>query len=344
MVPDAVPLIVLNFAHTAGPLAVAIPTWRNSLVFHSLDKVTSVFVHGLPPLLLFASRWYPAVDTEIPDSIGTAYTMGLSLLGYFGWQLFYLVQTEVFGRRALASNDKMMTSIRWLTTPDKGGGYSGMAAGAMAAARSCGFFAPGEPFDSEHWKTKVVFMLVQLIYTAVTLLPIPWLWQSFELHLAYLLCIYTVCVWNGGSYYIEVFSKAYRKQFEGDRDQRRRAVFESFGAPEGERPKRTPSVGDVAAAAGVAGARSAERHPARESTRSRLAAAATARRRRRGRRRSEAEGGGNRSLFGRRHARLVFRSSSCAPPSPPCCSRRSRRRRRASARSRRRRASWPTIT
>ena len=246
--PASVPLIVLNFAHTAGPLAVAIPAWRNSLVFHSLDKVTSVFVHGLPPLLLFASRWYPAADTEIPDSIGTAYTMGLSLLGYFGWQLFYLVQTEVFGRRALASNDKMMTSIRWLTTPDKGGGYSGMAAGAMAAARSCGFFAPGEPFDSEHWKTKVVFMLVQLIYTAVTLLPIPWLWQSFELHLAYLLCIYTVCVWNGGSYYIEVFSKAYRKQFEGDRDQRRRAVFESFGAPEGERPKRTPSVGDVAAA------------------------------------------------------------------------------------------------
>ena len=156
-----------------------------------------------------------------------------------------------FGQ-ALASNDKMMTSIRWLTTPDKGGGYSGMAAGAMAAARSCGFFAPGEPFDSEHWKTKVVFMLVQLIYTAVTLLPIPWLWQSFELHLAYLLCIYTVCVWNGGSYYIEVFSKAYRKQFEGDRDQRRRAVFESFGAPEGERPKRTPSVGDVAAAGGAA--------------------------------------------------------------------------------------------
>ena len=38
--------------------------------------------------------------------------------------------------------------------------------------------------------------------------------------------------------HIEVFSKAYRKQFEGDRDQRRRAVFESFGAPEGERPKR----------------------------------------------------------------------------------------------------------
>ena len=29
----------MNFAHTSGPLALAIPIWRNSLVFHSLDKV-----------------------------------------------------------------------------------------------------------------------------------------------------------------------------------------------------------------------------------------------------------------------------------------------------------------
>jgi hypothetical protein len=41
---------------TMGPLASAIVTWRNSLVFHSLDKVTSLFIHicvspvvSLPP-------------------------------------------------------------------------------------------------------------------------------------------------------------------------------------------------------------------------------------------------------------------------------------------------------
>ena len=60
----------------------------------------------------------------------------------------------------------------------------------------------------------------------VTLLPVVWLWHSFELHLAYLLSIYTLCVWNGGSYYIEVFSKAYRKQFEGDAEARRRLQLE----------------------------------------------------------------------------------------------------------------------
>lgn len=28
-----------------GPLMSAIITWRNSLVFHSIDKVTSLFIH-----------------------------------------------------------------------------------------------------------------------------------------------------------------------------------------------------------------------------------------------------------------------------------------------------------
>ena len=34
---------------------------------------------------------------------------------------------------------------------------------------------PGEIFDSETWKTKCVFILVQLLYTVVTLLPVVWL-------------------------------------------------------------------------------------------------------------------------------------------------------------------------
>ena len=40
------------------------------------------------------------------------------------------------------------------------------------------------------------------------------LWGSRRAHLVYLLAIFACCVWNGGSYYIEVFSHAYRRQFE----------------------------------------------------------------------------------------------------------------------------------
>ena len=54
----------------------------------------------------------------------------------------------------------------------------------------------------------------QLVYTALTIVPACYLWSSRRAHLLYLGAILSVCVWNGASYYIEVFSKAYRKQFE----------------------------------------------------------------------------------------------------------------------------------
>ena len=174
-----------------------------------------------------------------------------------------LLLDVLFGAR-IANTPHAMTSVRWLTTADAKGGYSGLVGNVFKARRAAaltpnpnpnpnpnpspspnifkacralGVLQPGELFDSEvrhtglepraigdqqkgstahtpepclgqSWKTKCVFILVQLLYTVVTLLPVVWLWESFPLHLAYLLAIYTYSIWNGGSYYIEVFSKA----------------------------------------------------------------------------------------------------------------------------------------
>jgi hypothetical protein len=48
----------------------------------------------------------------------------------------------------------------------------------------------------------------QLVYTGLTLLPPLVLWESRRAHVAYLCVVYVAAVWNGGEYYIEVFSKA----------------------------------------------------------------------------------------------------------------------------------------
>ena len=37
-----------NFMLSHGPIAVAILAWQNSLVFHSLDKMTSFYIHIMP--------------------------------------------------------------------------------------------------------------------------------------------------------------------------------------------------------------------------------------------------------------------------------------------------------
>ena len=40
-----------NFVMSHGPIAIAILAWQNSIVFHSLDKMTSYFIHIMPVTL-----------------------------------------------------------------------------------------------------------------------------------------------------------------------------------------------------------------------------------------------------------------------------------------------------
>ena len=50
--PQSKRLFIAAYCLAYGNNAVAIAMWRNSLVFHSLDKVTSLFVHIMPPVTL----------------------------------------------------------------------------------------------------------------------------------------------------------------------------------------------------------------------------------------------------------------------------------------------------
>lgn len=104
-----------------GPLAFAIIAWRNSLVFHSPDHVTSLFIHAFPPLLMFAQRWHPVLpgqpappylQCEAPHAGGAgcgsfARTMGASIAFYLVWQAGYFVKTEVLDAHVLRSDPQL---------------------------------------------------------------------------------------------------------------------------------------------------------------------------------------------------------------------------------------------
>ena len=45
-----------NYILCMGPLMFAIIVWKNSLVFHSLDKLTSFFLHAFPPITIHLLR------------------------------------------------------------------------------------------------------------------------------------------------------------------------------------------------------------------------------------------------------------------------------------------------
>lgn len=58
------------FALSSGPLMGSIGAFRNSLVFHDLDKMTSLFIHLWPAALAWQSRWHqaPAVAPTLAAS------------------------------------------------------------------------------------------------------------------------------------------------------------------------------------------------------------------------------------------------------------------------------------
>jgi len=203
--PTSGPLFRVNFAVANGPLAWAVILWRNSLVFHSLDRLTSLAVHFLPPLVTFCLRWYgdgrggglagsapPGAAASSYGETGVdgwhdhaVYAIGLPLGVYAAWQAAYLVKTEVISRTKLVGDPELMTSLRWLTRHPGGIFY-----------RAINVFGP-----KHHVAT---FVLLQGVYTLLTLAASVLLYESQLAHAVFLGGLFAVAAFNGASFYFEV--------------------------------------------------------------------------------------------------------------------------------------------
>lgn len=95
--PKSRRLFISVYALSNGSLAWAIIAWRNSLVFHSMDKVTSLFIHIMPPVLLhtlvhlvpleWQQEHFPAIGKVPKLDITT--TIGWASVPYLVWQVLY---------------------------------------------------------------------------------------------------------------------------------------------------------------------------------------------------------------------------------------------------------------
>jgi hypothetical protein len=46
------------FMYANGPFGIAVPAFRNSLVFHRVDNMTSLFIHMIPLISSWTLRWF----------------------------------------------------------------------------------------------------------------------------------------------------------------------------------------------------------------------------------------------------------------------------------------------
>lgn len=213
----------LVFILANGPLTMAIVVWRNSFVFHDYDRVTSVYIHLLPSMVTYAGRWFghASLLSNSPPLCLNSEGIGFggrfllprdfifAALAYILWQAMYYIKTEVVDKKKLDSCPNLVTSLRWISADTK----NSLARIILGWCRSLGIFRPDEDYDSRTVKTKLVFITSQFLYTLVTFIPTPLLFWSKGAHLFYIFFIFSVSVFNGASFYIEVFSKNYQSQF-----------------------------------------------------------------------------------------------------------------------------------
>lgn len=57
-------LFMMNFVHASGPLAVATGAFKNSLVFHSVDHLTSLAIHVIPMVSVWSLRWSTLTEKD----------------------------------------------------------------------------------------------------------------------------------------------------------------------------------------------------------------------------------------------------------------------------------------
>ncbi|CAK5262681.1 unnamed protein product [Mycena citricolor] len=242
ILPSSPSLFVACYCLSHGSLASAILTWRNSLVFHDQDKVTSLFIHIYPPFTFTVIRhFYPNAELRFPalqqlPHLNPIRALLLSGGIYLSWQLLYYKFVLVDRREKIESGERT-TSFSFLLNDKRGA--IGKALSAISPAYR-----------------EVAFMAGQLVYSILTEVPPVFiLYDSPFWSGAFLIFILSVSVWNGGGFYIEVFGRKFERELEALRKELAEATAARSGRSS---PTNTPGLSRSASDDGLS---SAEQSP-----------------------------------------------------------------------------------
>ncbi|KAI5847510.1 hypothetical protein BZA05DRAFT_426577 [Tricharina praecox] len=203
--PNSRRLMISAYCLSYGNNAWAIAMWRNSMVFHSLDKVTSLFIHIMPPVVLhclvhlvdpvYCAERFPAISRIKHVELYGLWEMIIwATVPYAIWQLSYHVFITVRRREKIAAGRP--TSFTWLKKSYKKTWIGKIVLGLPSAMQ--------EP----------AFMFVQYSYAVVTMLPCPLWFYNRKLSAIFIAFVGLMSVYNGATYYIDVFGKRFQKELE----------------------------------------------------------------------------------------------------------------------------------
>eukprot|EP00968_Pinguiococcus_pyrenoidosus_P020334 scaffold2350_cov259-Pinguiococcus_pyrenoidosus.AAC.2 len=150
----------------------------------------------------------------------------LWILGlYMFWQVAYVVKTEILDAAFLDADPSISTSLRWISGDRK----HPMHRMVGSLLRNVGVMGRHEEFNSKEMKTKLIFVLGQLVYTVITMVPTVFFLNWWTGNVSFLLLIVVIVVYNGGGYYMKVFAQRYESGLEKNYEQTRSKIQERQG-------------------------------------------------------------------------------------------------------------------
>ncbi|KAI4713010.1 hypothetical protein J4E89_001988 [Alternaria sp. Ai002NY15] len=233
--PQSKRLFIATYCLCMGNNAVAIVMWRNSLVFHSMDKVVSLFIHIMPCVTLhclvhllppeYQQEKYPAIydirhsDPSSPHHYNLLQMMVWATCPYAIWQVAYHLLITVRRRDKIAAGRP--TSFTWLRKS-----YAKTWIGKIV-------------LSLPDFMQEPAFMFIQYSYAVVTMLPCPvWFWYRWPSGL-FLTIVFIWSVYNGATFYIDVFGNRFQKELE----QLKKDMAKWQASPEGGFTPFTPMEG-----------------------------------------------------------------------------------------------------
>ena len=184
-------------------------------MFHSLDKIISVIIHIMPPLVIhynkvtYTIRWFP-VPNDAPiflhryskfvydsqNAVEFGYTLPIiqGMAFYLIWQAIYHYAI-IIHRADNVFSGTHATSFTYLFKD-------------YAKKRATDPLTKLFVKCPERYRV-YLFEYFNFLFALVTALPAGFLYHSFALHTCLILFLVFVLVFNGGSFYMEVFSRKY---------------------------------------------------------------------------------------------------------------------------------------
>lgn len=187
--PDSVWLFSAIYSYAMGPLLVAIPMFHNAYVPHSIDRMTSIYIHLWPGITLWTLRYSDCIAWPAAKAMPSFSDYAMASVSYYSVWLVAYSFIVFYAATERCEKKQNLTMYKYSMSQNPG------------FAKMCGMF--GERLRKPMFLiTHIATALLPLLASYVTL-------YSYWLQAALLVGMFVCSLQISAHYFMDIFSKNY---------------------------------------------------------------------------------------------------------------------------------------